>query len=207
MLLSPSNFSFFFLNISLSLLSRKSRGFFQSRSRSVAARSSVGGLRMTSCDRSPRKRSGSLTLSPSCLARSLPRSRRLGSLFVAPPSSSRPSLSRPLDSARRRSRLVSFSTWRRAPAREREKERVELAHRAAGRREKERDDATRERVKWHATCASAKNVYTYRRYLRGGKSTPREQRLPRREGRSERTERTLASSLSPPPLPPSSPSS
>lgn len=43
---------------------------------------------MTSCDRSPRKRSGSLTLSPSCHARSLPRSRRLGSLSVAPSPSS-----------------------------------------------------------------------------------------------------------------------
>lgn len=120
-LLSPFFFFFFFKYLPLSLLSRKSRGFFQSRSRSVAARSSVGGLRMTSCDRSPRKRSGSLTLSPSCLARSLPRSRRLGSLFVAPPSSSpRPSLS--LASARRRSRVVSFSPWRRAPAGGREKE-------------------------------------------------------------------------------------
>ena len=38
----------------LSLFSRRSRGFFQSQSGSVAARSSVGGLRMTSCDRSPR---------------------------------------------------------------------------------------------------------------------------------------------------------
>lgn len=124
--------------VSPSLLCRGNRvGSLNRGSRSVAARSSVGGLRMTSCDRSPRKRSGSLTLSPSCPARSLPRSRRLGSLSVAPLALLALLVLLPLGSAR----AVSLSASWRAPAAEGESERAISALRRANQGEKERNSA------------------------------------------------------------------
>lgn len=127
----------------------------------------------------PTQCSDSLTLSPSCHARSLPRSRRF-SLFVAPfvPF---PSLSLSLSLfarahgfAQRRSHIISslFIGW---TARERERENPardsRLAAMPSG--ETERD------IMCDARKRQEIRIYLPGCYLRGGKSTPRERRLPR----------------------------
>lgn len=181
LLFSP--FSFFFSN------ARVSRGFPQSRSRSVAARSSVGGLRMTSCDRSPRNapRSGSLSRSFSLR---VPRAFVL-SLDVRSPSCPRlvASSSRPRVFAR-----GALALSRSLPGGVREGERNRRAIAGLPRRAEhteQRRTGEKERKCILYVRASAKNVYTYRCYLRSSKSTPRDLLDFRGEGRgrSESTNR------------------
>lgn len=120
----------------------------------------------------PTQRSGSLARSPSCLARSLPRSR----LLSRSPARPSPRLAR-THAALPAAALVPS---RSLPGGMREAEGIGDSRLAvAPNRARERE------IGRYTACASAKNVYTYGCYLRGGKSTPCERRLPRREGRSE----------------------
>lgn len=139
---------------------RESRGFSQSRSRSVAARSSVGGLRMTSCDRSPRNVPALSFVLPHALrALSLDRVSSLALLRALRRLSLAPTRLCPLP---RSCRLVLYRV---ACAREKESARDSRLAVAPNRaREKE--------IGRYTACASAKNVYTYGCYLRGGKSNP-----------------------------------
>lgn len=136
----------------------------------------------------PTQRSGSLAPSPSCLARSLPRSR----LLTRSPSRPSSPLARIYAGfARRRVRAVSFYTGWHARGR---RNRRAIAGSPWRRIERERE----REIGRYTTCASAKNVYTYGCYLRGGKSTPCERRLPRREGRSEPSVPLLSTSAGSP---------
>lgn len=134
----------------LVFLPRESRGLPESRSRSVAARSSVGGLRMTSCDRSPRN--------APALSLLLPRSR--AGFFVLRPALAA-SCSRPRVFARG---ALALSRSLPGGVREGERNRRAIAglprRRARRANEKGDEEGERENERKCTTCASAKNVYT-----------------------------------------------